>query len=144
MSINKADIDLSLMHQLATSGYSKPKIAKYFGVSEQTIYRRFYPDQAKKHCARNLERQRTHKRLLVEYKGGKCCIPGCGYDKCHAALVFHHLRDKTFTISRKRCFSLDRLKKEADKTILICSNCHAEVHEGSHDKFINNLLSKMV
>jgi len=131
MSINKADIDLSLMHQLATSGYSKPKIAKYFGVSEQTIYRRFYPDQAKKHCARNL-------------KGGKCCIPGCGYDKCHAALVFHHLRDKTFTISRKRCFSLDRLKKEADKTILICGNCHAEVHEGLHDKFINNLVIKMV
>ena len=28
------------------------------------------------------------KSILVEYKGGKCEI--CGYNKCYAALEFHH------------------------------------------------------
>ena len=60
--------------------------------------------------------------------GGKCRI--CGYSKCMAALHFHHKKgcEKKFHISQKVGFmKIDNLKKEIDKCILLCSNCHAEL-----------------
>lgn len=69
------------------------------------------------------------KTKLVEYKGGKCQC--CGYNRCIRALEFHHLdpSHKDFTISGKSK-SFETLKKEADKCILVCSNCHKEIHAG--------------
>lgn len=69
------------------------------------------------------------KAKLVEYKGGKCQC--CGYDKCIKALEFHHLNptQKDFTISGKSR-SFEVLKEEANKCILVCSNCHKEIHAG--------------
>ena len=69
------------------------------------------------------------KEALVEYKGGKCQI--CGYNRCIQALDFHHLNpaEKDFRLSSSSK-SLDELKKEADKCILVCSNCHREIHAG--------------
>ena len=68
------------------------------------------------------------KEKLVEYKGGKCEI--CGYDKCISALDFHHLdpNKKDFTISNGN-FKLVEAIEESKKCILICSNCHKELHD---------------
>ena len=46
------------------------------------------------------------------------------------ALEFHHKdpNEKDFTISGKS-WSFERLKNEVDKCILVCSNCHCEIHE---------------
>lgn len=54
----------------------------------------------------------------------------CDYSRCLSALEFHHLdpTKKDFIISR--CFSLKKAKLELDKCILLCSNCHREVHAG--------------
>lgn len=73
-------------------------------------------------------RKRT-KQKLVEYKGGKCCR--CEYDTCIEALEFHHIdpSEKDFTISGKS-WSFERLKKEVDKCVLLCSRCHTELHNG--------------
>ena len=73
-------------------------------------------------------RKRT-KLKLVEYKGGKCQI--CDYNKSLNALHFHHIdpNEKDFQISGKS-LSFDKLKSEVDKCILVCSNCHSEIHEG--------------
>lgn len=72
--------------------------------------------------------RRNYKKKLVEYKGGKCEI--CGYDKCISALEFHHLNpeEKEFEISNSKIYNFDKMKKEADKCILVCSNCHREIH----------------
>jgi hypothetical protein len=64
---------------------------------------------------------------LIEYKGGKCIK--CGYNNCVEALEFHH-RDpsqKDFSIS-SNSMGFERMKKEADKCDLVCSNCHREIH----------------
>ena len=47
------------------------------------------------------------------------------------ALEFHHLNpeEKDFGISRTLTRSMDSLRKEVDKCILVCSNCHAEIHD---------------
>ena len=71
---------------------------------------------------------RKRKKIeLLEYKGGKCEI--CGYNKCIRSLEFHHRdpKEKDFTISGKS-WSFERLKSEVDKCMLVCSNCHNEIH----------------
>lgn len=80
-------------------------------------------------CSANSKRKNIKKKL-VEYKGGECQI--CSYDKCIAALDFHHInpKEKLFSISSAMSYSLKRLKKEVDKCILVCRNCHAELHNG--------------
>lgn len=68
----------------------------------------------------------------IEYKGGKCSI--CGYDKCNSALDFHHLDQtkKDFTISSNMNRAWSKIKIELDKCILVCANCHREIHENLH------------
>ena len=75
-----------------------------------------------------IERQRETKRRAVDYKGGKC--EKCGYDKCIAALDFHHLdpneKDPSWASMKTRSF--ESIQEEIDKCILLCSNCHREEH----------------
>jgi len=72
------------------------------------------------------DRRRRYKKKLIELKGGKCQI--CGYDKCAAALEFHHQDEKEEKISRIYNRSWKRILEEADKTLLVCANCHRELH----------------
>ena len=74
-------------------------------------------------------KRRAIKKVLVDYKGGKCQY--CGYDKSLRALQFHHLDPniKDFGISENFTRGIPKLKEEVDKCILLCSNCHAELHE---------------
>ncbi len=76
-----------------------------------------------------LERMRKLKSQMIEYKGG-CCVR-CGYDKYQGALELHHTdpKEKDFNPSHLRKYSFDdRIKSELDKCILVCANCHREVH----------------
>ena len=69
--------------------------------------------------------------MAVELKGGKCQI--CGYNKYIGALSFHHLDEnsKSFDLSTKGLTrSWARIKEEIDKCILVCENCHREIHGG--------------
>jgi hypothetical protein len=76
-------------------------------------------------------RRRRLKAILVAEAGGGCTR--CGYDRCVSALQFHH-RDpaqKAFQLgSGGLTRSLERLRKEAGKCVLLCANCHAEVEAG--------------
>ena len=74
-------------------------------------------------------KRRAVKKALVKYKGGKCKI--CGYNKCMRALEFHHLDPSKKDFHPSKCLtkSMSLLKEEADKCILVCSNCHAEIHD---------------
>lgn len=72
-----------------------------------------------------------NKERIVKVHGGKCQI--CGYDKYLGALDFHHVDPSTkdFHISKSPTnFSYARLAAEAEKCILLCSNCHREVEGG--------------
>ncbi len=77
------------------------------------------------------KRRKQIRQMSLDYKGGKCQI--CGYNKCIRALDFHH-RDpekKDFGLSAKGYTrSWDSVKTELKKCVLLCSNCHREVHEG--------------
>lgn len=75
------------------------------------------------------KRRQKVKQMSVEYKGGKC--EKCGYNKCIAALDFHHINpnEKEFGISfRGYTRSWEKVKQELDKCMLLCANCHRELH----------------
>ena len=115
---------------------STRKVSKELGISRETVRKYANIESKKKMTDDELRlnaikgvtnwRRRT-KKNLIDYKGGKC--EKCGYDKCVDALEFHHLdpSKKDFSISGKS-WSYDRLKIEVDKCILVCSNCHKEIH----------------
>ena len=76
-----------------------------------------------------MKSQRKKKLFAVEAFGGKCQI--CGYNKCVNSLTFHHIDSEnkkespSYIIMR---WSWENAKKELEKCILICSNCHGEIH----------------
>jgi hypothetical protein len=76
-------------------------------------------------------RRRKVKEMLIAEAGGHCRV--CGYDRYSGALQFHHLdpSQKSFGLSMRGVTrSITRLRAEADKCVLLCSNCHAEVEAG--------------
>lgn len=69
--------------------------------------------------------------MAIEYLGGKCIF--CKYNRCSAALDFHHLDEdnKNFGLSQKGMTrSWEKTKQELKKCILVCANCHREIHAG--------------
>ena len=79
-------------------------------------------------------RRRTRMRdLLIAEAGGACAI--CGFAEHPAALQFHHVtpEQKSFTIRNGDTRSLERMRAEVRKCILLCANCHAQVEAGAAD-----------
>lgn len=75
--------------------------------------------------------RRRAKRKLVQESGGCCQL--CGYSRWVGALQFHH-RDpkaKSFGLgTRGLARSIEVLRAEVNKCVLLCANCHAEVEGG--------------
>lgn len=95
-------------------------------------------DKGKLNSFKVAECRRNTKMKLIAYKGGKCSM--CPYDKqIPGAYHFHHLdpEQKDFGISSKgNTRSFESLKEEVDKCILVCGNCHAEIHHEIEEKKI--------
>lgn len=93
--------------------------------------KRTYADRAEYMRKAVSERRKKLREMAREYKGGKCVI--CGYKKYSGALDFHHLNPtkKDFGLStRGLTRSWEKIKKEIDKCVLVCANCHRELHAG--------------
>lgn len=92
--------------------------------------KRTYADRAEYMKAAVIKRRKKLKEMAIEYGGGKCQM--CGYLKCKRALSFHHKdpSKKDFGLStRGLTRSWEKTKLEIDKCILVCANCHMEIHE---------------
>lgn len=70
------------------------------------------------------------KERAVYVMGGQCQC--CGYNKCLRALHFHHINEATklFQISDNVTRNWADVRTELKKCVLVCSNCHQEIHEG--------------
>jgi hypothetical protein len=86
-----------------------------------------------KHAYSTLRRQAI-KRRIMEAMGGKCVC--CGYNKHFSALAYHHVNPSEKEIDFRHLRSsfgpkaLNALISELRKCVLVCHNCHAEIHSG--------------
>ncbi len=65
---------------------------------------------------------------LIKKAGGKCVI--CGYKKNLSSLAFHHVNEKSARLSGTYLItmSLRGAEEELSKCVLVCHNCHNEIH----------------
>lgn len=69
-------------------------------------------------------------KAFSEFKISKGCTR-CGYNKCAASLDFHHVGEKDRRITaRMWYYNSLMIQEELRKCILLCKNCHYEVHNG--------------
>lgn len=115
--------------KLKQEGKSIRQIAKIVGLSRTAVWCHCNP---KKAASSQKKRARKHKLDFIKLRGSKCEI--CGYDKCLPALDFHHKdkAQKSFSISNgyRTSKKKEEIIEEIKKCVLLCSNCHHEVHEG--------------
>lgn len=106
-------------------------------------YKQYYEENKEKLQKRNRDYYATNKQKFLDRKkistekillvkremGGRCQL--CGYDRSLYALQFHHVEEKgkkEYNVSYMSYMPLAKIRKEAKKCILICANCHFEIH----------------
>lgn len=93
--------------------------------------KRTYADR-REYLKEAVKKRRKHLRELArKYLGDQCMI--CGYKRCSGALDFHHRdpKHKEFGLSERGLTrSWEKIREEIEKCVLICANCHREVHAG--------------
>lgn len=117
--------------------------ANFFNISKTTVKK--YATKGRiplsiiekktKNYQRVKSRRQKIKIKAIEYKGGKC--EKCGYSKCGWSLDFHHTNpeEKDFSIAKNSTLSWDKVRKELDKCIMVCANCHREIH---YEEYLKN------
>lgn len=77
---------------------------------------------------RRLSTRLINRKYIENYKLNKSC--SCG-EKEPCCLDFHHVDkdNKTVKVSTAiRRLSINKIKKEIEKCIILCSNCHRKLH----------------
>jgi predicted HNH restriction endonuclease len=104
--------------------FSQPTLRQ----SKKIIDKRYYEKNKEEIYQRKMDRRKRLKEEIVRVSGGKCKI--CGYCRCISALDFHHsLENKEGNITTLiKNGSRQKVLKEAKKCMLLCANCHRELH----------------
>lgn len=107
---------------------NRPKSPSHRAENEK----RYYEKNKKLIYIKKKKRANNRKLEMILLLGGKCNI--CGYNRCAAALDFHHKSDdKDEDVARLiKDASKQQVLKEVNKCILLCANCHRETHSGTY------------
>ena len=136
-------VDGNTMNCSKSNVFSKNEFAKYLEsinmyycttCNQVLPFESFYPSDLKskdnKHrlssCKKciNKRRKKTYD-YIYKHKESGCMI--CG-EKDPACLDFHHLGDKYEQLSHMQTHSMDKIKTELQKCVVLCSNCHRKLH----------------
>ncbi len=130
------------IQEFITKSKSKDKHRAICKECHREVCRKYYYQNKDKYRSRskiNREELRQYvNRLKVE-----CCI--CGESDV-ACLDFHHIDDKIMNVSQLiNSESIELIKREIEKCIVICSNCHRKLHyyNLSIDQLKNNSYQKI-
>jgi len=98
---------------------------------------KYNPDKRKgrtDHVARNIKYFESWFKIIKDSGKDKCSV--CGYNKCFAAIDFHHIDSSekkigmAYLLGRKP--TPERIS-ELEKCISLCANCHRELHSSRND-----------
>tara|TARA_Y100000310_G_scaffold140092_2_gene139455 strand:- start:651 stop:1121 length:471 start_codon:yes stop_codon:yes gene_type:complete len=97
---------------------------------QKIINKRHYDKNREEFLRKKSHRVRKFRKEIKFLAGGKCSK--CGYNRSLHALDFHHIKgDKGSNLSKMiKSPSKQKALKEIKKCILLCANCHREVHFG--------------
>jgi ribosomal protein L37AE/L43A len=135
-------------HRLETARASRLRVRRTTVLSDAARALRICPDHGPTSFVRDgdgywrcrrcrvesvVRRRARVRSMLIAEAGGVCVL--CGFDAHPSALQFHHLDpgQKSFTIRNGDTRSLERMRQEASKCVLLCANCHAQVEAGAAD-----------
>jgi len=106
----------------------KTKSLKYFNIKKQDGIKRFHSFCRKCLYKYQIERWTKLKKKVILLMGGECSR--CGYKKNDSVLCIHHLKQKRkdFDWNKLRLRSWKTILSEIKKCILVCANCHGEIH----------------
>lgn len=126
--------------------YNCPKCHEHLPYNEEFFYIRKNSNGRLSYFCRKCEIIRTVKnrvkikKLLIEHFGGECII--CKHKESQVSLCFHHIDPSKKEISISKVCNLEKGIKEASKCILICRNCHFEIHSGFYPEYLLNKTSR--
>ena len=133
--------------ELRALGKSYRQIEKILGCSRANIANIAYhcsPDSRKQAIVtRTNQRRRDRKQHFVNLLGGKCCV--CDYNKVLSALEFHHIdsSQKERVLNEVFRTNFNKALEEVKKCILVCANCHREIHENMvSERDVNSAVRK--
>lgn len=107
------------------------KKCKYCGIEFTTTYSdKIYCSPICRDRAKSKFKRQRNKKLYAKHKIA-CAI--CGYNKSKIALDFHHLdpngKEERISILIGK-HSVAHIEEEINKCIVLCANCHRELHAG--------------
>lgn len=98
---------------------------------ELSGHQRWYLKNKEYSRLRKERRRRELVRWVYEYKRDNCECESCG-ETHPGCLEFHHVdeEEKEFDVSRRanRGHSIENIKKEIDRCVVLCANCHRKHH----------------
>ena len=111
---------------------NQEKIKQYYEKNREKVNKRaneWYKNHPKEIMEIRKRYNKKKKQYVDDYKLLKGCAI-CGYNKCAAALIFHHNGNKEFNISSAvACHrKWKEIKKEMEKCEVLCCRCHRELH----------------
>lgn len=103
---------------------------RYLAKKEELLqYQREYRKTNRVLVTTKMKQKRSLRlRWAVKELGNQCAHCGVRYPDC--VYDFHHTdkTEKEFTIGENMLVSWDRFQKEIQKCLLLCANCHRQVH----------------
>jgi len=104
---------------------------------KKNAYRRkWYAENSKSEKEHVARRRKEIKKWLNDYRSNLNCSK-CNEDH-PATLDFHHKnpKEKEFQVTHLAHYgySIDRIKKEIAKCMVLCSNCHRKLHFNQNKK----------
>lgn len=80
----------------------------------------------------------SRKEAIILQVVGEYSCKICGYNKCKQALEFHHIdpTKKEYRIANLITHKEDTIIKELEKCVLVCANCHREIHYGFYPEYL--------
>jgi len=95
-----------------------------------------YDKNKKTTLLRNTKNKKKTRNWYIEYKSTLKCS-NCN-ENHPACLEFHHVDPNTkeydVSIMLRSTVSVEKLKKEIDKCVILCSNCHKKHHYSERNK----------
>jgi 5-methylcytosine-specific restriction endonuclease McrA len=109
------------------------RINKHSGEETRKVYEQWCSPKSwsneKKNKAKQKKKNSSSNREFIRRVKSIYGCSVCGYKKSLMALHFHHIGPKRGEVSSMLGYSRKALKEEVRNCILVCSNCHCEIHE---------------